>query len=65
MLKKSEVIEAFKDLPEEVSEDALKERIDFLASIERGLAQALRGEGTPHEQFMREFDEWRRSLQPK
>lgn len=54
-LKKSQVIDSFRDLPEEVTADELIEKILFIQSVERGLQQSERGEVTPHDQFMQEL----------
>jgi predicted transcriptional regulator len=54
-LKKSQVINSFQDLPEDVTANDLIERILFIQRVERGLKQIERGEIVDHEQVMREL----------
>ncbi len=58
MLTKTQVIESFKDLPEEISADDLIERILFLREIEKSMEEAGQGKVTSHEQIKREAREW-------
>lgn len=60
MLKKSEVIESFNNLPEDVSADMLIERILLLKRIDRGLEQALKNDTVSHLEVMDELKAWRR-----
>ncbi|KAA9354969.1 hypothetical protein [Larkinella humicola] len=54
-LKKSQVINSFQDLPEDVTANDLIERILFIQRVERGLQQIERGEVVAHEQVMQEL----------
>lgn len=57
-MTKTDVIQSFKDLPEEVSAEQLIERILFLKRIERAMEQVKNGQTIPHEQVMKEAKEW-------
>ena len=59
LLSKSQVINSFQNLPEQVTADELIERILFLRLINERLQEAEREPGTPHEDFMREFNEFK------
>ena len=57
-MTKQELIQQIQDLPEEVSLDRIAsevERVRFMASVNRGLRQAERGQGSSHEDFMARF----------
>ena len=58
MLTKKQVIESFKDLPEEISADDLIERILFLREIEKSMEEAVEGKVTPHAQVKSEARKW-------
>ncbi len=55
MLKKSQVIDSFRDLPEEVSADDLIERILFIRLIEERIRSAESGNVVSTEQVMHEL----------
>ena len=52
-ITRERMIEAIRELPEDVSVDHAIERLVFLAKIEEGLAQLDRGEGIPHGEVKR------------
>jgi len=53
-------MEAVKDLPANASIEDAMERLLFLAKIEKGLAQADRGETIPHDLLMEKMAKWRK-----
>jgi predicted transcriptional regulator len=58
MTQKRLVLETISELPDEVSLDEIAERIEFLASIQKGIDQLDRGEGIPHEEIKRQLATW-------
>ncbi|GAB4014566.1 hypothetical protein [Spirosoma koreense] len=59
LLNKSQVIESFGNLPDQVTADQLIERILFIRLINERLQEVERSSGTPHEDFMREFNDYK------
>ena len=58
MTAKDRIVEIMQDLPDDVTfEDAIYE-LYVAFKIERGLEQADRGEGIPHEEAKQRFAEW-------
>lgn len=55
MTVKNTIIEMLQRLPDDIDYDRAIESIYVLRRIEIGLQQADRGEGTDHEEFMREL----------
>ncbi len=55
-LKKSQIVDSFHDLPEDVTAEALIDRILFIKLIQERIKESEEGKGVPHEEFMREFD---------
>jgi len=58
MTQKELVLDAISELPEEASLDDIAERVEFLASIQKGHDQLDRGEGIPHEEIKRQLATW-------
>ena len=56
LLKKSQIIQSFENLPEEISANELIERILFVKLIQERIKESEEGKGMPHEEFIREFD---------
>jgi predicted transcriptional regulator len=52
------VLEAVRQMPARASFDEILDEIALLASVNRGLAQAERGEGVPHEEAVKRFRTW-------
>ena len=48
LLTKGQIVEAVAGLPDDATLDDAIERLLFLSGVEQGLAQARRGETTPH-----------------
>ena len=58
MTAKDRIVEIMRDLPDDVTfEDAIYE-LYVAFKIEKGLEQADRGEGIPHEDAKQRFAEW-------
>lgn len=60
-MTKQELLKMVESLPDETPSEMLDgvaaevERIRFMASVERGLGQAERGEAIPHDEFVERF----------
>ncbi|MBD2703975.1 hypothetical protein IC229_25240 [Spirosoma sp. BT702] len=59
LLDKNQVIESFGNLPDKVTADQLIERILFIRLINERLLEANTTPGTSHEQFIKEFGEYK------
>lgn len=57
-MTKTDLIQSFKDMSEEVSAEQLIERILFLKRIEWAIEQVKNWQTIPHEQVMKEAKEW-------
>jgi predicted transcriptional regulator len=58
---KQATLEWMQDLPDDASMRAILTRIEYLARIEEGLAEADRGDVVPNKQVMEELRHWRPS----
>jgi predicted transcriptional regulator len=58
---KQELIELIEQLPDEASIDALLLELQFRAGVRRGLAEAERGEGMPHDEVKARIATWSQS----
>lgn len=58
MSTKELALKTIAELPENASWEEIKERIDFIAAVEKGLQELDAGEGIPHEDIVREAKEW-------
>jgi predicted transcriptional regulator len=58
MTQKELVLDAISELPDEASLDDIAERVEFLATIQKGLDQLDRGEGISHEEIKRQLATW-------
>ena len=56
--QKKIALDTISELPDDVSLDAIAERIEFLAAIQKGMDQLDRGEGIPHEEVKRQLATW-------
>lgn len=60
-MTKQELLKMVESLPDETPSEILDgvaaelEKIRFMASVDRGLEQAARGEATPHDDFVDRF----------
>lgn len=57
-MKKSVVLELLRDQPDDLDIDEFIYAIWFRQKIDRALREADEDEGIPHEELLREFDEW-------
>jgi hypothetical protein len=57
-VKKSDVLELLRDEPEELDIDKFIYTLWFRRKIDLALREADETEGIPHEEVMRELDEW-------
>jgi predicted transcriptional regulator len=58
MTQKELVIDAIRELPDDVSLEVIADRVEFLAAIQKGIDQLDRGEGIPHEEVKKQFASW-------
>lgn len=58
MTQKKLVLDVINELPDETSLAEIVDRIEFLASVQKGLGQLDRGEGIPHEEVKRQLATW-------
>lgn len=58
MSQKELVLEAIRNLPDDASIDAIADRIDFLAGLQRGLADLDQGNIVAHDEVKRRLAEW-------
>ena len=58
MTQKEMVLEAVRKLPDDTSIDDIADRIDFLATIQKGFDQLDCGQGIPHEEVKKQLASW-------
>ena len=58
MTTKEIAIHTIKELPEDATWDDVKERINFVAGVRKGLRELDEGRGLPHAQVKEEFAQW-------
>jgi predicted transcriptional regulator len=58
MTTKEIAIRSIQELPENATWEDIRERINFVAGVRRGLRELDEGEGIPHEKVREEFREW-------
>jgi predicted transcriptional regulator len=58
MSDKQFALDSIGRLPENASLEVIAERLDFLASIRKGLDQIERGETIPHDEVKRQLATW-------
>lgn len=58
MSVKEIAIETISQLPEDSDWETVKERIEFVSGVERGLAELEQSEGIPVEEIEKELQEW-------
>jgi predicted transcriptional regulator len=58
MTYKEKVLSAVQQLPDDSSIDDIADRIDFLASVQRGFDELDAGKGIPHEEVKKELTSW-------
>ncbi len=58
MTTKEMAIRSIQELPEDATWEDIRERINFVAGVTRGLRELDEGKGIPHETVREEFREW-------
>ena len=58
MTEKEIVLQTIRALPDDCSLEEIAERIEFMASVKKGLDQLDRGESTPHDEVKRQLASW-------
>ena len=58
MTTKEIAIRSIQELPEDATWEDIRERINFVAGVRRGLRELDEGKGIPHEKVREEFKEW-------
>ncbi len=51
-------VKSIQELPEDVGQEDIQERINFMAGVSKGLREQDEGRGIPHEMIREEFKEW-------
>jgi len=58
MTEKEIVLETLRSLPDDCSLEEIAERIEFMATVQKGLDQVKGGEGIPHDEVKRQLTSW-------
>ena len=58
MSQKEIVLEAIQELPDNVSIDQIADRVEFMAAIQKGIADIDRGDTIPHEEIKKQLATW-------
>ncbi len=58
MTTKEIAIRSIQELPEDVTWEDIRERINFVAGVRKGLRELDEDKGIPHELVREEFREW-------
>ena len=58
MTTKEIAVQTIERLPDDTTWDDIKERIDFIAGVRKGLCELDEGKGIPHHQVREEFAQW-------
>ncbi len=58
MTEKEMVLKTVREAPDDCFIDEIADRIEFLAAVQKGLAQLDRGEGVPHEEIKKQLASW-------
>lgn len=59
MSQKELVLEAIRELPDDASIDQIADRVEFMAAIQKGIADIDRGDTVPHEEIKKQLAAWR------
>ena len=65
VIDRQDFVSSLKVLPEKISLLQLYDHVDLLFEIQNGIADAVEGRGTPHEQVMQELREYATGLKAK
>ncbi|MCH6259158.1 hypothetical protein MLD52_21555 [Puniceicoccaceae bacterium K14] len=55
---KDQALQTIQELPEDADWEEIKERINFVSAVKKGLNELDQGKGIPVEEIEREFEEW-------
>jgi hypothetical protein len=58
MTTKEIAIQSIERLPDNTSWDEIRERIDFMVGVRKGLGELDDGKGIPHQRVKEDFAEW-------
>ncbi len=58
MSTKERALKTIQGLPDDASWEDIKERIYFIAAVEKGLKELSEGKGVPHEEVAEEIKGW-------
>ena len=58
MSTKEQALKTIEGLPDDATWEDIKERIYFIAAVEKGLKELDEGKGIPHEEVVRELKGW-------
>ena len=58
MTIKKMAIKSIQELPEDVGQEDIQERTNFMAGVRKGLHELDEGRGIPHEVIREEFKGW-------
>ena len=58
MTTKEMAVQTIERLPDDATWDEIRERIDFIAGVRKGLSELDEGKGIPHQQVREEFAQW-------
>jgi len=58
MSQKELVLEAIQELPDDASIDQIADRVEFMAAIQKGVADIDGGDTIPHEEVKRQLAAW-------
>ena len=62
MTVKEHVLKTIQDLPDDIGWEDVKERIEFLSAVEKGLKELDSGQGIPLEDIEKEIKAWKDEL---
>jgi len=58
MSQKELVLEAIRELPDDATIDAIADRVEFIAALQKGINDLDRGDVVPHEEVKRQLAAW-------
>ncbi|MEI8310522.1 MAG: hypothetical protein WCH98_07195 [Verrucomicrobiota bacterium] len=58
MSQKELVLEAIQELPDDASIDQIADRVEFMATIQKGIDDIDRGDTVPHEEIKKQLATW-------
>ena len=58
MSQKELVLEAIRELPDDATIDAIADRVEFIAALQKGINDLDRGDIVPHEEVKRQLAAW-------